>query len=133
MNLDTLRAFCLSLPHVGEKMQWGDHILFTIGGKMFCISTVEPTSPTKLSFKCTPDTFAELVERPDIIPAPYMARNYWVSLTEWDAIPTPELRTLIRDSYNLVASKLPKKIRIQFGLANPSTPPTAKPSSKARA
>jgi len=124
MNLDSLRAFCLSLPHVGEKLQWGDHILFTIGGRMFCISTLEPTGPTKLSFKCTPDTFAELVERPDIIPAPYMARNYWVSLTEWDAIPTPELRTLIRDSYNLVASKLPKRLRTQLGLADSSTPPT---------
>jgi predicted DNA-binding protein (MmcQ/YjbR family) len=96
-------------------MQWGDHILFTIGGKMFCISTVEPTNPTKMSFKCVPDVFAELVEHEAVIPAPYMARNFWVSLTEWDALPAAELKQHLRNSYQSVLEKLPKRIQQELG------------------
>jgi predicted DNA-binding protein (MmcQ/YjbR family) len=117
MHLEELRAFCLSLPHTQEKMQWGDHILFTIGGKMFCISTVEPTNDTKMSFKCVPDVFVELVERDAVIPAPYMARNFWVSLEKWDALPATELKQLLRNSYQLVLEKLPKRVQQELGVS----------------
>lgn len=109
MDLESLRAFCLSLPHAGEKTAWESHILFTIAGKMFCISTFEPANPTKMSFKCTPEVFAELCERENVIPAPYMARNHWVSLVEWDALSASELKGHIRESYRLVFERLPKK------------------------
>jgi len=33
-----------------------------------------------LSFKASPETFADLTERPNIIPAPYLARAQWVAL-----------------------------------------------------
>jgi predicted DNA-binding protein (MmcQ/YjbR family) len=66
-------------------------------------------SPTKLSFKCTPEKFAELVEVEGIIPAPYMARNHWVAILALDALRRPELEELVRNSYQLVRGKLPKK------------------------
>lgn len=122
MRLDALREFCLSLPACGEKLQWGEHILFTVADKMFCMSTVEPASPTqmKICFKCTPERFAELIEREGVIPAPYLARNHWVALTTWDALPTGELQQSVRESHRLVFGKLPK--RVQAGLSTKTTP-----------
>jgi len=64
---------------------------------------------TRLSFKCTPDTFAELIEREDIRPAPYVGRYKWVMLDRLDAVRTDELEDLIRQSYEMVAAKAPKK------------------------
>jgi predicted DNA-binding protein (MmcQ/YjbR family) len=70
-----------------------------------------------LSFKASPEKFAELTERPDIIPAPYLARAQWVALQSRDAIPESELAQLLRESYDLVAAKLPKKIRDSLSIA----------------
>ena len=40
--LDWVRAFCLSLPHATEDVQWEHDLLFRIAGKMFCIANLEP-------------------------------------------------------------------------------------------
>jgi predicted DNA-binding protein (MmcQ/YjbR family) len=115
MNLVSLREYCLSLPHTTEGMQWGDHVLFRIGGKMYAITTVEVAAPTVLSFKCTPERFAELVERDGVIPAPYMARNHWVALERWDALDDREGREAVAASYELVRSQLPRKVVAALG------------------
>ena len=117
MDVDAIRKYCLSLPHATEGMQWGDNLLFRIGEKIFTIVALDQTPP-QLSFKCTPEEFAELVEREGIIPAPYMARNHWVLLETPDALPRAELKRLIKDSYDMVAAKLPKKVRVELGLTS---------------
>lgn len=114
--IDWVRDFCLSLPHTTEKIQWVHNLLFCVGGKMYCVVNLEPgLSPTKIALKCTPEKFAELVEIEGIIPAPYMARNHWVAFTDMSALRQPEVRELIRDSYDLVISRLPKKLRAGLG------------------
>lgn len=108
--LEWVRAFCLSLPHATEDVKWEHNLLFRIAGKMFCVANLEPgMGPSKIAFKCAPERFAELVEIEGIIPAPYMAHNHWVSITEMDALRQPEIKQLILDSYKLVLAKLPKK------------------------
>ena len=108
--LDWVRAFCLSLPHATEDVQWEHNLLFRIAGKMFCIANLEPAvSPTKICFKCAPEKFAELVEIDGIIPAPYMARNHWVAMLDMDALRQPEIKELIQGSYQMILEKLPKK------------------------
>ena len=111
MDPEAIRKYCLSLPHVTEKVQWGNDLLFCIGGKMFAVAALDAKYPTKLSFKCTPEKFAELVESEDIIPAPYVARYHWVALEDWDALPQKELKELLKNAYQLVHDKLPKKVR----------------------
>jgi predicted DNA-binding protein (MmcQ/YjbR family) len=108
--IDWIRDFCRALPHTTEDVKWEHNLLFRIAGKIYCVANLEPgVSPTKIAFKCTPETFAELVEIEGIIPAPYMARNHWVSLTEMNALRQAEIKELIRNSYRLVLEKLPKK------------------------
>ena len=110
MNVDWLREVCLSFPGAMEQIQWGNDLLFKVGGKMFAVTPLEP-APVCLSFKASPEGFAELTERPNIIPAPYLARAQWVALQTRDALPADELARLLRNSYDMVFAKLPKKTR----------------------
>jgi predicted DNA-binding protein (MmcQ/YjbR family) len=114
MSVEFVREIAMGLPHVTEQIQWEDHLLFKIGGKMFAVTTLGPEG-VRLSVKSTPEKFAELTEIPGVIPAPYMARNFWVALERWDAVRSAELEELIRESYALVLAKLPKKARTQLG------------------
>jgi predicted DNA-binding protein (MmcQ/YjbR family) len=108
MNVEWVRELCLSFPHATEKISWGHDLTFRVNEKIFAVTVLEP-APIWLSFKCTPETFAELTERIGIIPAPYMARAKWVALETKEALGTEELRQLLRESYDLVFAKLPKK------------------------
>ena len=114
MTIDAVREYCLSLPHATESIQWGNDLVMKVGGKMFAVMVLEPAS-VWISFKCTPEDFAELTERPGIIPAPYAARYYWVALQTKDALPNTELKQRLRQSYDLVLEKLPKKARAALG------------------
>lgn len=77
---------------------------------MFAVTPLEP-APVCLSFKASPENFAGLTERQNIIPAPYMARAQWVALQTRDAIMADELARLLRESYEMVLAKLPKKMQ----------------------
>jgi len=105
VNVDTIRDFCLAFPRATEKLQWGDDLCFKIGGKIF---TIVGLDNPRLCFKCTPETFAELIEREDIRPAPYVGRYKWVMLDRIDAVDWEELRELIQRPYEMVAAKAPK-------------------------
>lgn len=110
MDVQWLRKICLSLPHTTEQVQWGDDLVFKVHGKMFAITPLEPARAC-LAFKCSDEMFAELTERPNIIPAPYLARAKWVALETRDAIARNELAELLRASYHLILAKLPKRLR----------------------
>jgi predicted DNA-binding protein (MmcQ/YjbR family) len=109
MNVAWVRAHCMALPHTTEEILWGDDLVFKIGGKMYAVVVLAPHDKVVMSFKCAPEVFAELVERPAIIPAPYSARSHWVALERENALPRAEIKGLIRNSYDLVVAKLPKK------------------------
>ncbi|MBZ5524323.1 MAG: MmcQ/YjbR family DNA-binding protein [Acidobacteriia bacterium] len=114
-HIDWVRGFCQTLPHTTEDIQWGETLLFRIAKKIYCVAPLEPESAVKVCFKCTPEKFAELVEVEGIIPAPYLARNHWVALTDMKALRQPEMKELIRISYRLVFEKLPKKTQAELG------------------
>lgn len=110
MNIDQLREFCLSMPHATEDVKWGSDLTFLIGGKMFAVTGLEAAN-VSVSFKCTPEKFAELVELEGIRPADYVARYFWVTVENTDALPADDLKSLITISYNMVRDKLPKKLK----------------------
>jgi predicted DNA-binding protein (MmcQ/YjbR family) len=110
MNVDQLRKLCLCFPGATEQVQWGDDLVFKVAGKMFAVTPLIP-APVSLSFKVSPEDFAELTERPGIIPAPYLARAKWIALESRDALASSELAPLLRASYELVLAKLPRKTR----------------------
>jgi len=105
MNVDSIRAYCLSFPDATEKLQWGDALCFKVRTKMFAVLGLDRV---RLTLKCTAETFAELIEREDIRPAPYLGHRNWVMLDRLDALPQEELRDAIRQSYEMVLAKAPK-------------------------
>jgi predicted DNA-binding protein (MmcQ/YjbR family) len=109
-DIDWVRDLCLSFPHATEQVTWGADLTFRISGKIFAVTVLEPAK-VWLSFKCSAENFAELTERAGIIPAPYLARAQWVALETRDALSREELATLLRESYDFVVAKLPRKIR----------------------
>ncbi|HEY2351824.1 MAG TPA: MmcQ/YjbR family DNA-binding protein [Candidatus Acidoferrum sp.] len=118
MDPGWIRDLCLSFPSATEDMIWGNDLTFKVAGKMFAHTVLEP-APVWLSFKTSPEKFFELTERPDIIPAPYLARAKWIALETRDALSPAELSDLLRESYDLVVAKLPKKTREALAAAKP--------------
>ncbi len=108
MDIEAIRRYCLDFPHTSEVVQWGGALVLKVDGKMFAVAALEP-GPARLSLKASGENFVELCERPDIIPAPYMARAQWVCLQRLNAVPDWERRELLAEAYRLVFEKLPKK------------------------
>jgi predicted DNA-binding protein (MmcQ/YjbR family) len=111
MNIEAIRKYCLSFPSATEGIKWENDLVFMIASKMFAVVALAPSENGRLSFKCTPEEFALMIEREGIVPAPYMARNHWVSVTDGKALSQAEWKRLLRDSYDMVRAKLPKKLQ----------------------
>lgn len=132
MNIDQLRKICLEFPGATEQIQWEDDLLFKVGGKMFAVIPLEPAR-LWLTLKADPEQFAELTERPGIIPAPYLARAKWVAIETADTLPQAEVVTLLRKSYELVSAKLPRATRASLtakGKSMRSKSPRKKPAKR---
>lgn len=108
MDIESLRALCSQFPHVTEDIKWGNDLCFCIGDKMFCVAGLQ--TPTSVSFKVKDEEFDEMSSRPGIEPAPYVARYKWVLVTDLDKLNKKQWEHYVRQSYDLVKSKLPKNL-----------------------
>jgi predicted DNA-binding protein (MmcQ/YjbR family) len=131
MNIDQLRKLCLSFPSATEQTVWEGDLTFKVANKMFAHTVLE-VAPVWLSFKASPENFAELTELPGVIPAPYLARAQWIALETRDALPIDVLSQLLRASYDLVVAQLPKKTQelVSQGRAPNSRTASRKASKK---
>jgi predicted DNA-binding protein (MmcQ/YjbR family) len=111
---DPLVAFCRSLPGATEDVKWGNNLIFSVGGKMFAGFDLPEGQP--LAFKVETLAFAALVAHDGIVPAPYMAKHSWVSVTDRAALPQATLEDLLAEAHRLIAEKLPRKTRLALGL-----------------
>jgi predicted DNA-binding protein (MmcQ/YjbR family) len=130
MNADEIRKYCLAFPEAGENLQWGDDLCFKVRGKIFAMVGLD--NP-RLCFKCEPETFAELIEREDIRPAPYVGRYKWVMVDRLDALRPDEMQNLISQSYAMVAAKAPKAANRKSNRKSESNPKPAKDTHGKRA
>ena len=111
MDIEPLRAWLLSLPHVAETMQWGDNLVFwvgdkAIGGRMFALANLSRDSHGVLSFAAGPERYAELIEIEGVFPAPYLARAHWVAIERYDVFPSTALKEHLRNAHAVVFAKL---------------------------
>lgn len=110
MNIEMLRQICLSLPHVTEDIKWEKDLCFCIGEKIFCVTGLAD-GHNSASFKVADDKFDEMISSGDGIgPAPYLARYKWV-VAEFSALQDKEWEHCIRNSYEMIKSRLPARIR----------------------
>jgi predicted DNA-binding protein (MmcQ/YjbR family) len=112
MTNDAIRAHCLSLPDTTEVVQWREHLLFKVGGKIFCMITLDGHD---CSFRSDPEQYAELVEMEDIEPTSHnMWRYHWVTARALTALPERRFRELLNESYRIVRATLPKRVQAEM-------------------
>jgi predicted DNA-binding protein (MmcQ/YjbR family) len=104
MDNERVREFCLSLPHVSESVNWGHHLVFWVGDKAIGGTGV-------LWFHCGAERYQELLETEGIIPAPYMAKAYWVTIERWGVLRQREFEDELRKAHTLIYEKLPKRTK----------------------
>ena len=116
MTLDKLRELCLSLPGVYEKMPFtsfptgSDILCFYIGSKIFCLTDIYNFEYFNLKGK--PEDNIELCERyASITPGWHMNKRHWISVHVPGDVSDDVIERLVRQSYDIVLSSLPKKIR----------------------
>lgn len=114
MDIEFIRKYCTSLKAVTEDIKWGNDLVFSVGGKMFCVVGLEP--PFGCSFKVADEDFEEMSTRPGFMPAPYMARAKWVKVNSADSLTAAEWKKSILKSYDLVKAKLTRKQKQELGL-----------------
>jgi predicted DNA-binding protein (MmcQ/YjbR family) len=110
-----LQALCGHWPGVTRDTKWGVDMVFSVGGKMFAVMPSDGSEGGRLSFKVDDDRFLALTDQPGIIPAPYLARAHWISVTEPQRFATAELEAFILDAYALIRAKLTKKLQAELG------------------
>src|SRR5882724_2086044 len=112
MTIEDIRLIALKLPHAKEDIKWGSDLSFCVAEKMFCVTSME--GECKFSLKVEAEEFDELCQRQGFIPAPYMARNKWVLIDSSAKLSKKEVESFIKRSYELVKSKLPKKLQAEL-------------------
>ena len=115
MNIEDLQSICKKLPAVTEDIKWGHDLVFSVGGKMFCVAGLDQ-SPTSASFKVKDEEFDEMSSREGFKPAPYVAKYKWVWTDDISKMSKKEWAHYVQQSYELVKAKLSPKAKREAGL-----------------
>ena len=111
MTRADVEAIALGLPAVTKVVQWGDHDVFKVGGKVFAIGGDEA-----VSFKVTEIGFLVLTESGTARQAAYLAKGQWVSVDHAD-VEAEDVKGWLATSHSLISAKLTRKARLELGLA----------------
>ena len=119
MNIEEYRAYCLSKPGTSESFPFDEHVLvFKVMGKMYALTGID--SFAFINLKCDPEYAIELREQYDgaIRPGYHMNKKQWNSVDTDGSVPDQLISSLVNHSYDLVVSKLPKKLKEELDLNN---------------
>lgn len=125
MNIEEVRYFALSLPGVTEDQPFGDdNITFRVEGKIFmCLwlgGGKYNIDETMLRFACklAPERNEELREQySSIMPAFHWNKTHWSDVF-FEQLDTDVVESIIRESYGVIVSKLPKSVRVKYQSCN---------------
>jgi predicted DNA-binding protein (MmcQ/YjbR family) len=116
VNAKQAHAFCAKLPGATLDYKWrfGDsvHPVYSVGGKMFMVFSMKGDKlEERLTIKADDDRFLELTDREGFEPSPYLARAKWVTIEDLRRVPTPELKTLMKEAHATILAKLSKRMQ----------------------
>lgn len=108
MNIEEVREYALTLPHVEESLFVENWIDFRIGGKWFMLMQLNAPEP-RVAVKCDPDVAMELRSQyKGVEPAYHMNKRMWNDLYLERDLDDATIKKWIRHSYDEVFKKLPK-------------------------
>lgn len=125
MNIEEVRYFALSLHGVTEDQPFGDdNITFRVEGKIFmCLwlgGGKYNIDETMLRFACklAPERNEELRELYSAVtPAFHWNKTHWSDVF-FEQLDTDVVESIIRESYGVIISKLPKSVRVKYQSCN---------------
>ena len=120
MTTEDIQSICKKMPGVTEDIKWEHDLVFSVGGKMFCVVRLDQ-SPVSASFKVSEEEFEELSGQPGFKPAPYVAKYKWVLIEDINKMKKTAWKEHLLQSYELVRDKLPARIKKQLGFEIGST------------
>jgi len=109
MNVEEYRDYCLSFPCTSESFPFNETTLvFKVLDKMFCLADIE--SYSGVNVKCDPEKAIELREEFfGVTAAFHMSKTHWNTVSVDGSISDKLIKEWIKDSYELVISKMTKK------------------------
>lgn len=112
MKRDVLRQYCLAKKGVKEETPFGpDTLVFKVMGKMFALTGNE-AEPKSINLKCDPDDSLFFRSRFEgVTPGYHMNKKHWNTVSLCGDVPESLVREMIDDSYELVVSNLPRKLK----------------------
>ena len=116
MNIAKFDKLCKSLPGTTMVVQWSDSHVHKIGGKLFAMAN-NWDGEIAFIMKATPLSYQILLEQGMATRAPYLTRGNWLRISRVAKLPDADLAGYIRQSYQIIAAKLPKATRIALGAA----------------
>ncbi|WP_020526980.1 MmcQ/YjbR family DNA-binding protein [Flexithrix dorotheae] len=111
MNIEEYRDYCLNKPGVTEETPFDEiTLVFKVMGKMFALTDI--TNFESINLKCDPEEAIALREKYDaVLPGYHMNKKHWNTIKTDGELSDNELKHWIDHSYDLVVSKLPKKLQ----------------------
>ncbi|MEZ7837857.1 MAG: MmcQ/YjbR family DNA-binding protein [Flavobacteriales bacterium] len=115
MPIENLRSYCLAKATVAESFPFDEHTLVVkVAGKMFALFSLEK-HPLQVNLKCDPEKAIDLRERyQSVIPGYHMNKKHWNTLVIDGELSKELVEELVDHSYELVVSKLSKKVKSEF-------------------
>jgi len=114
MPLKRFSRYLVLTSRRNTDIKFDDHLCFNVGGKTFLFTHSDgvPSSP---SVKLPAEDFEERIAKDGLEPQPYVARYKWVLAKDISTLSKKEWEHYIKQSYDLIAAKLPAKVRKEIG------------------
>ncbi len=115
MTFEQTHVYLLSQPGAVEERPFTPELpAYKVGGKMFGLAAPNDVPP-KITIKLDPLLGQLLRSTYEAVQAGYhMNKEHWNTITLDGSIPEEELLIWIDESYTLVVSNLPKRVRRQL-------------------
>ena len=115
MDARELDALCRAMPGATHDRPFSPDVdVWRIAGKLFALA---PTDAVSVNLKVEPALGAALREQypASIRPGYHMNKRHWITVQLDGSLPDGMVADLVEDSYDLVRSKLPARIRRELG------------------
>ncbi len=111
MNIEDFREYCISKPGTSEELPFDNQTLvFKVKGKIFALTNIDTFE--SINLKCDPEKALELREKYQAVqPGYHMNKKHWNTIQIDGELNDDQIRHWINHSYELVVSKLPKKLK----------------------
>jgi predicted DNA-binding protein (MmcQ/YjbR family) len=107
-----LRELCMGFEGAEETYPFSpETTVFKVRGKIFAIANLD-ADPQRISLKCEPELAVHLRNNWEAItPGYHLHKRHWNTVVVDGSVPERLLRDMVEDSYDLIVSALPKRVR----------------------